>query len=184
MPPDLSADLLACRFAPRCRYATDRCRNEEPLLAPESSNGRPGAGAEHTDTPAILGANPAGEHVFACFHPVHTSSGEPVAAEEGFRPIRVTERVPPPPLAASLAEHEDLLQVDHLVKEFPVTSGAVLQRKVGSVKAVSDVSFSVRRGETFGLVGESGCGKTTIGWLIVALHRATGRGRSGSRART
>ena len=52
------------------------------------------------------------------------------------------------------------------------------------MKAVSDVSFSVRRGETFGLVGESGCGKTTIGWLIVALHRADrgldpvrGRGR-------
>ena len=41
------------------------------------------------------------------------------------------------------------------------------------MKAVSDVSFSVRRGETFGLVGESGCGKTTIGWLITALHRAT-----------
>jgi oligopeptide/dipeptide ABC transporter ATP-binding protein len=173
VPPDLSADLVACRFAARCRYATDRCRAEEPLLAPDSSNGaRPGAGAEHTDTPATLGANPAGEHVFACFHPVHASSSEPAAADEGFRPIRVTDRVPPP-LAAPLAEHEDLLQIDHLVKEFPVTSGAVLQRKVGTVKAVSDVSFSVRRGETFGLVGESGCGKTTIGWLIVALHRAT-----------
>ena len=84
VPPDLSADLLACRFAPRCRYATDRCRTEEPLLAPESSNGRPGAGAEHTDTPAILGANPAGEHVFACFHPVHTSSDEPVASRRGL----------------------------------------------------------------------------------------------------
>ena len=51
-------------------------------------------------------------------------------------------------------------------------SGAVLQRKIGSVKAVSDVSFSLRKGETFGLVGESGCGKTTIGRLIVALERA------------
>ena len=70
-------------------------------------------------------------------------------------------------------EREVLLQIDHLVKEFPVTSGAVIQRKLGTVKAVSDVSFSVHRGETFGLVGESGCGKTTIGWLIVALHRAT-----------
>ena len=65
-----------------------------------------------------------------------------------------------------------LLEVDRLVKEFPVTSGAVLQRKVGSVKAVSDVSFSMRKGETFGLVGESGCGKTTIGRLTVALERA------------
>jgi oligopeptide/dipeptide ABC transporter ATP-binding protein len=58
-----------------------------------------------------------------------------------------------------------------VVKEFSVTSGAVLQRKVGSVKAVSSVSFAVRKGETFGLVGESGCGKTTIGRVIVALER-------------
>jgi oligopeptide/dipeptide ABC transporter ATP-binding protein len=169
VPPDLSADLVACRFAPRCRYATERCRAEEPLLAPSSNGARPAAGAEHTDRPALLGANPAGEHVFACFHPVQASSSERGEAEEGFRPIRVTERAEPAPLAGD----EALLRVDHLVKEFPVTSGAVLQRKVGTVKAVSDVSFSVRRGETFGLVGESGCGKTTIGWLIVALHRAT-----------
>jgi peptide/nickel transport system ATP-binding protein len=54
-----------------------------------------------------------------------------------------------------------------------VTAGAVVQRTIGTVKAVSDVSFGVRRGETFGLVGESGCGKTTIGWLMVALHKAT-----------
>jgi peptide/nickel transport system ATP-binding protein len=63
-----------------------------------------------------------------------------------------------------------LLQITHLVKEFPITAG-VLQRKVGSVKAVSDVSFSVAAGTTFGLVGESGCGKTTIGKVIVALEK-------------
>jgi oligopeptide/dipeptide ABC transporter ATP-binding protein len=64
-----------------------------------------------------------------------------------------------------------LLELRHLVKEFPVTSGAILQRKVAAVHAVSDVSFSVAPGTTFGLVGESGCGKTTIGKLIVALER-------------
>jgi oligopeptide/dipeptide ABC transporter ATP-binding protein len=64
-----------------------------------------------------------------------------------------------------------LLELRNLVKEFPVTSGAVLQRKVAAVHAVSDVSFSVPAGTTFGLVGESGCGKTTIGKLIVALER-------------
>ena len=63
-----------------------------------------------------------------------------------------------------------LLQITNLVKEFPITSG-VLQRKVGAVHAVSDVSFSVPAGTTFGLVGESGCGKTTIGKVIVALEK-------------
>jgi oligopeptide/dipeptide ABC transporter ATP-binding protein len=64
-----------------------------------------------------------------------------------------------------------LLDIKNLVKEYPITSGAILQRKVASVKAVSDVSFSVPAGTTFGLVGESGCGKTTIGKVIVALER-------------
>ena len=93
------------------------------------------------------------------------SSSDSIGAVQA---MRVQERAAP-----ASAEREVLLQIDHLVKEFPVTSGVVIQRKLGTVKAVSDVSFSVRRGETFGLVGESGCGKTTIGWLIVALHRAT-----------
>jgi oligopeptide/dipeptide ABC transporter ATP-binding protein len=64
-----------------------------------------------------------------------------------------------------------LLDLRNLVKEYPVTSGAVLRRKVAAVHAVSDVSFSVPAGTTFGLVGESGCGKTTIGKMIVALER-------------
>ena len=137
---------------------------------PETSDGtRPGAGAEHTDTPAVLGANPAGDHVFACFHPVRAR--RPTRGRRGAPPIRVhrARRA----AAAAAPSARCCCEIDRLVKEFPVTAGAVVQRKIGTVKAVSDVSFSVRRGETFGLVGESGCGKTTIGWLIVALHRAT-----------
>ena len=57
-----------------------------------------------------------------------------------------------------------------------MSSGGVLRRSIGSIKAVSDVSFTVRQGQTFGLVGESGSGKTTIGRMVVLLERAT-RGR-------
>jgi peptide/nickel transport system ATP-binding protein len=63
---------------------------------------------------------------------------------------------------------EVLLQVDRLKKYYPVTGG-IFQRTVGHVKAVDDVSFQIRRGESFGLVGESGCGKSTIGRTILRL---------------
>jgi peptide/nickel transport system ATP-binding protein/oligopeptide transport system ATP-binding protein len=61
-----------------------------------------------------------------------------------------------------------LVEVDHLSEFFPVIGG-VLHRKVGEVKAVDDVSFTIRRGETLGLVGESGCGKTTVGRTLLRL---------------
>ena len=65
-----------------------------------------------------------------------------------------------------------LVQVEHLAEFFPITGG-VLQRRVGEVKAVDDVSFTIRRGETLGLVGESGCGKTTVGRLLLRLIEPT-----------
>ena len=66
---------------------------------------------------------------------------------------------------------KDLLVVSHLVKNFTVTAGAVMQRRIGQVSAVADVSFKIPAGSTFGLVGESGCGKTTVGRLIVGLEK-------------
>jgi len=66
-----------------------------------------------------------------------------------------------------------LLEVTDLVKRFPVRGGGIIKRTVGHVEAVSGVSFSLRPGETLGLVGESGCGKSTTGRAILQLHKPT-----------
>ncbi len=145
IPPDLSKTIMNCRFEPRCQYSTQRCREEDPAL---------------TGSP---------EHVFACFNPVGGTLSQReatlIAAESAGRADREASRI------HDLESRRVILELDHLVKEFPVTAGAVMQRKIGAVHAVSDVSFRIREGETFGLVGESGCGKTTIGRLIVGLEK-------------
>ena len=104
--------------------------------------------------PELTGSN----HSFACFHPLSIQ--------------QQTAPNPPTPLSAS-QEAAPLLDVCNLVREFPVTSNGMLQRKIGAISAVADVSFTVRAEETFGLVGESGCGKSTISRLIVAADTPT-----------
>ena len=145
IPPDLSNPPAGCRFAARCRYATDRCRQEEPPLTGESPL-----------------------HQFACFYPVGAAETGTARVVTAFEETSDAAR---PVLDGQYAG--ELLDVQHLVKNFPVTRGAVLQRRVGWLSAVADVNFSIRAGETFGLVGESGCGKTTVGRLIVGLEQAT-----------
>ena len=69
---------------------------------------------------------------------------------------------------------DTLVSIKNLKMYFPITRGIIFQRKVGDIKAVDNVSFDIKRGETLGLVGESGCGKSTTGRAILQLHRPTG----------
>ncbi len=72
-----------------------------------------------------------------------------------------------------MTDNNILVRVENLVKHFPITRGVLVQRQVGAVKAVDGISFDIRKGETLGLVGESGCGKSTTGRTIIQLYRAT-----------
>ncbi|WP_130866053.1 ABC transporter ATP-binding protein [Acidipropionibacterium timonense] len=144
-PPSLLNLPPGCPFAPRCPMAVDACRVAEPPLEP-------------TDLP---------QHVSACVRVgdlVDKRYEEVYPRPEGarFRSKRALE----------LAEREalkDVLVLDSLVKTYPLMKGAVFKRRVGTVHAVDGISFKIKEGETLGLVGESGCGKTTTIMSVLEL---------------
>ena len=74
---------------------------------------------------------------------------------------------------AKAVKQEVLLEVKDLVKHFPIRQGVIFSKQVGAVQAVDGISFNVNKGETLGLVGESGCGKTTAGRCILRLIEPT-----------
>ncbi len=77
-------------------------------------------------------------------------------------------------MEATQTNGDIILRVENLKMYFPILRGIIIQRKIGDIKAVDGVSFFIRRGETLGLVGESGCGKSTTGRAILQLYRPTG----------
>ena len=94
-----------------------------------------------------------------------------MATEQGIASGVADRRIQPQP--SSNGASDALLSVNDLVMHFPLTRGIIIQRKVGAVQAVDGVSFDVKPGETLGLVGESGCGKSTTGRAILQLYKPT-----------
>ena len=108
-----------------------------------------------------------GEHLVACIR----------AGETATLTRRVTTVSPVSVPAAEPARNgEVILEARQLTKHFPLARGTILSRRFGTVKAVDGVDFVLRRGETLGLVGESGCGKTTTARLVLSLERPTSGG--------
>ncbi len=151
MPPDLAKPITGCSFAPRCPRARDRCKEETPKLA--------GTG-----------------HSFACFFPVDVQLRDepPPGSPVSDRPGDPAWHAADPAIAAAEASGADqpVLELVAVSKDYPVVRG-LFRREVGRISAVAGVSLRVRPGTTLGLVGESGCGKTTIGRLVVGLETLT-----------
>jgi oligopeptide/dipeptide ABC transporter ATP-binding protein len=159
-----AASLEQAAAGDRIGYVADAVLPDADTAAADTGLADPGL----ADT-GLADTGPAGDEARERAEAVRVAAGLEVTPDGR---LEVTER----PVEAIAANGDGggiapLLDIRNLVKEYPVTSGAILQRRVASVKAVSDVSFSVPAGTTFGLVGESGCGKTTIGKVIVALER-------------
>jgi peptide/nickel transport system ATP-binding protein len=144
VPPDLTNLPDGCPFAPRCRYRIDKCLTERP-------------------SPTLIGPR----HYSACW------LGPTRATGSGGR-ATMTRKAPSGSAQENNSNNgEVLLEVEDLKVHFPIFRGFPLRREVGAVKAVDGVGFHVRRGETLGLVGESGCGKTTIGLAVIKMYEPT-----------
>ncbi|MGH8934109.1 MAG: dipeptide ABC transporter ATP-binding protein [Egibacteraceae bacterium] len=144
-PPSLVDLPAGCPFAPRCPLRIDECEQVEPALE-------------------LTGA--AG-HLAACHRLPQVEARQQAA---GIFPDMLDAQ----PAGARVRDerpHEEVLSVRGLVKHFPLTRGSMFRRQVGTVRAVDGLSFDLRARETLGVVGESGCGKTTTILEIMSLKR-------------
>ncbi|MEC5180464.1 ABC transporter ATP-binding protein [Arthrobacter sp. CG_A4] len=145
IPPNLVHTPTGCSFAPRCPLVSDSCLAGEPELWPVTGSG---------------------DHKAAC---IKTDSlATEVDVHELFK-------APPVPVsrfdAIPREERRAVLELKDVKKHFPLMKGALIKRRIGTVKAVDGLSFDIREGECFSIVGESGCGKTTTLLEIMEFHK-------------
>lgn len=140
-PPSLLELPTGCTFAPRCPLADDACRAAEPSLAGE------------------------GNHLSACLKATWLGKERVRAADIFPLPDHGSGEIE----ATARGERDTVLQIEGLKKHFPLTKGAVFKRRVGTVHAVDGIDLDIKTGETLGLVGESGCGKTTTIMQVLDL---------------
>ncbi|MEY9212307.1 ABC transporter ATP-binding protein [Thermobifida halotolerans] len=146
-PPSPAALPPGCVFAPRCPMAEETCRSVDPPLA-----------------------EVGGAHAAACHLSDRLADTRP---EELFAPAPQSGAGTGRAAAAATGGDDVVLVADGLVKHYPVRSGGLVRRRVGSVHAVCGVSLELRARQTLALVGESGCGKSTVARLLLNLVPAT-----------
>ena len=144
LPPNLVSPPPGCRFAPRCTAAIEACKaGQPPFIEVEAG------------------------HRSACIRAAEL-------AEKGPSAIGLSEETAAEKQDRVHGSQEPLIRLEKLNKQFVVSRGSRLFRQPEAVvRAVNDVSFSIAPGQTLGLVGESGCGKTTVGRLVLKLEEAT-----------
>ena len=145
-PPSLTNLPVGCRFAARCLWATDECRAGYPDLSGDEA------------------------HTFSCFHPVQEGDESPAVLQGMLDSTKAEETASVVPQIS----HEVLLDVKEASREYESAGSGFFKREKGVVSAVDRVSITVKKGETYGLVGESGCGKSTVGRLIAGLEPPSG----------
>ena len=145
-PPSLTNLPKGCRFAARCLWATDECRASYPELGGDEN------------------------HTFSCFHPVQEGDESPAVLQAMMDSGKAEDALD----ATGQISHEVLLDVKEASRVYESSGSGFFKRDKGVVSAVDRVSISVKKGETYGLVGESGCGKSTVGRLIAGLERPSG----------